>query len=561
MWFLSVMRFPSVSSSGRQACATGRWSIPRRSILVASYGVVVALVCLLSARLSGGEAIGGAYGTSIGAEQKQANGEAYGPNIVVFLIDDMGVMDTSVPFLLDGDGHPVRYPLNDKYRTPSMERMAAQGIRFSQFYAMSVCSPSRISIMTGQNAARHRTTNWINPDANNAGPNGPAEWNWRGLSRSSLTLARILQANGYRTIHVGKGHFGPRGTEGEDPLNLGFDINVGGSSIGQPGSYFGTKNYGASGPKPTHAVPGLDTYFGTEVFLTEALTREAKRHVAEAVREKKRFFLNFCHYAVHAPFQQDPRYPNEGVWPSKEATAFASLVEGIDRSLGDMLDYLDELGVAEETLVLFMGDNGSDAPLGGAHEVASSAPLRGRKGSHYEGGMRVPLIASWAKPTGGNAWQRNMPIAQGAIQSQVSAIYDLFPTILEIAGIRRPEEHVLDGQSLSTLMRGESDPDHRSDFLMHYPHSPHRSDYFTVYRQGDWKLIYHYLPKQKDGMDRYQLFDLNKDPFEQNDLASVERDTVRSMLGMMKKRLEVESALLPMERASGELLVPQYPDE
>ncbi|MBM3964874.1 MAG: sulfatase [Planctomycetes bacterium] len=528
---------------------------------MATYVVGLTLCGLLSARLSGEEVTEGAYGTGLGAEQQQANGETRGPNIVVFLIDDMGIMDTSVPFLLDGDGHPVRYPLNDKYRTPAMERMAAQGIRFSQFYAMSVCSPSRISIMTGQNAARHRTTNWINPDANNAGPNGPATWNWRGLSRSSLTLARILQSNGYRTIHVGKGHFGPRGTEGEDPLNLGFDINVGGSSIGQPGSYFGTKNYGASGPKPTHAVPGLDSYFGTEVFLTEALTLEAKRHVAEAVRENKRFFLNVCHYAVHAPFQQDPRYTSEGVWPSKDAAAFASLVEGIDKSLGDMLDYLDELGVAEETLVFFMGDNGSDAPLGGAHEVASSAPLRGRKGSHYEGGMRVPLIAAWAKPTGGNAWQRSQPIAKGAIQSQVSAIYDIFPTILEIAGITRPKEHVLDGQSLSTLMRGEYDPDHRSDFLMHYPHSPHRSDYFTVYRQGDWKLIYHYLPNRKDGMARYQLFDLNKDPFEQNDLAIEEMDKVRSMIGFMKRRLDDESALLPMERASGELLVPQYPDE
>ena len=93
------------------------------------------------------------------------------PNIMIFLVDDMGVMDTSVPFLTDDEGKPKRYPLNDYYRTPSMERLANQGIRFSQFYAMSVCSPTRVSIMTGQNAARHRTTNWINPDQNNAGPN------------------------------------------------------------------------------------------------------------------------------------------------------------------------------------------------------------------------------------------------------------------------------------------------------------------------------------------------------------------------------------------------------
>lgn len=517
----------------------------------------VALVCLGPGMAWGSDP----HGHPQSEPQSKPPSERRGPNVVVFLIDDMGVMDTSVPFLLDGEGKPVRYPLNEKYRTPNMERLAAQGIRFSQFYAMSVCSPSRISIMTGQNGARHRTTNWINPDANNAGPNGPPDWNWRGLTGESLTLARVLQANGYRTIHIGKGHFGPRGTDGESPLNLGFDINVGGSSIGQPGSYFGEKNYGASGPKATHAVPGLDAYFGEEMFLTEALTLEAKRHVAEAVREEKPFFLNFCHYAVHAPFQQDPRYQSEGVWPSKDAAAFASLVEGVDKSLGDMLKTLEELGVAEETLVFFLGDNGSDAPLGGAHEVACAAPLRGRKGSHYEGGMRVPFIAAWAKPTGDNEMQSTLPIAKGAVQTQMAAVYDLFPTILEQSGIGLPEAHALDGQSLASLLRGGPDPIHRSDFLMHYPHSPHRSDYFTVYRQGDWKLIYHYLPTPKGGGKHYQLFDLSRDPFEQSDLAMVEPDKLRLMVGLMKSRLNEESAQLPVDRGSGELLVPRLPNE
>ena len=148
------------------------------------------------------------------------------PNIVIMLVDDMGVMDTSLPFLTDANGKPKRYPLNEFYRTPAMERLAARGIRFSQFSAMSVCSPTRISIQNGQNAARHRTTNWINPNTDNAGPQGPAEWNWRGLRRGDVTLARLLQQAGYRTLHVGKGHFGPVGSEGAYPLNLGFDVNV-----------------------------------------------------------------------------------------------------------------------------------------------------------------------------------------------------------------------------------------------------------------------------------------------------------------------------------------------
>ncbi|MBC8290605.1 MAG: sulfatase-like hydrolase/transferase, partial [Planctomycetes bacterium] len=145
------------------------------------------------------------------------------PNIVVFLVDDMGVMDTSVPFLTDKGGKPKRYPLNDFYRTPSMQRLSEIGVRFNNFYAMSVCSPTRCSIMTGQNAARHRTTNWISPDRDNAGPHGPPEWNWKGLSEGSVTLPRVLQSAGFRTSHVGKGHFGPRNTPGGHPSNLGFE--------------------------------------------------------------------------------------------------------------------------------------------------------------------------------------------------------------------------------------------------------------------------------------------------------------------------------------------------
>jgi arylsulfatase A-like enzyme len=129
---------------------------------------------------------------------------------MVFLVDDMGVMDTSVPFLTGADGQPKRYPLNDWYRTPGMERLASNGVRFNQFYAMSVCSPTRISILTGQNAARHRTTNWINPRTDNAGPQGAPDWNWAGLAKGDVTLPGILRGEGYRTIHVGKGHFGPQ---------------------------------------------------------------------------------------------------------------------------------------------------------------------------------------------------------------------------------------------------------------------------------------------------------------------------------------------------------------
>ena len=293
--------------------------------------------------------------------------------------------------------------------------------------------------MTGQNAARHRTTNWIDPAADNRDAQGPPDWNWRGLTKTAVTLPSLLRAAGYRTIHVGKAHFGPNDSEGADPLNLGFDVNVGGRAIGHPGSYFGREAYGKGG---THAVPHLERYHGTETFLTDALTNEAEARVADAVAERRPFFLNMAHYAVHAPFQSDPRYAAHYAASGKPAPAqaFATLIEGMDASLGRLLDHLDRLGVAGNTLVFFLGDNGSDAPLGHQHAVASAAPLRGKKGSHYEGGMRVPFIAAWARPDPANPHQRRLPIAAGAVQGQLASVCDLFPTILAAAGVAAPAD-------------------------------------------------------------------------------------------------------------------------
>ena len=603
-----------------------------------AFRIAIGLVCGLLACLLLGRLDARAEDTAMGGPR---------PNVVVVLVDDMGVMDTSLPFLCDATGKPVRYPLNDFYRTPNMERLAVLGTRFSQFSAMSVCSPTRVSLMTGQNAARHHTTNWINPDSDNRGPHGPREWNWRGLRRGDVTLAALLRSAGYRTIHVGKGHFGPRGSEGADPRNLGFDINVGGASIGQPGSYYAQDGYGAirranaanktggkaannaagksagkaaskaagkvagtadnkadgkaantaankaggtsaseaggkttgeagknggekagepstakagaiAGAKPaskadavqpTHAVPHLDAYHGGELFLTEALTIEAKRHLADAVRDGRPFFLNFAHYAVHAPFQADPRFAGNYKDSGKPqaAQAFASLVEGMDKSLGDLLSHLEKLGVAEDTLVLFLGDNGSDAPLGGPHEVACAAPLRGKKGSHYEGGMRAPLIAAWAKPNPANRWQRRTPIVANAIQRQPANITDLFPTILAAAELAIPEGHSVDGQPLQPLFANPMGTRTARPFVMHYPHAPHRSDYFTVYRDGDWKLVYHYYPGAQSGGARYELFQLGEDPFESKNLASQELDRVRMLVGDMTAMLDRLGGQYPVD--------------
>jgi len=491
------------------------------------------------------------------------------PNIVIMLVDDMGVMDTSLPFLTDAEGKPKRHPLNDYYRTPNMERLAARGIRFNNFCAMSVCSPTRVSIMTGQNAARHRTTNWINPDNDNAGPQGPAEWNWKGLKKGDVTLPGLLSRTGYRTIHVGKGHFAPREFDGADPSNIGFDINVGGASIGAPGSYYGRKNFGGiidpakskKARRGNSAVPGLEKYHGQDIFLTEALTLEAKAHVSDAVKAEKPFFLYFAQYAVHGPFNSDPRfaanYKNSG--KPDNAQAFATLIEGMDKSLGDMLDHLDTLGIAENTLIFFLGDNGSDAPLGHDHEVACAAPLRGKKGSHYEGGMRVPFIAAWAKPNAEAANQKRLPITAGAIQSQQAAVYDMFPTILSLANVKAPVQHVVDGLKLDVLLTAKPDSSRDEKFLMHYPHSPHRTEYFTTYRDGEWKVIYHYFPTAVSGGSHYQLFNLKADPFEQTNLAKTNGIELTRLMQGLIAGLEEQRAVYPVDLESKVPVKPQLP--
>ena len=483
------------------------------------------------------------------------------PNIVLMLVDDMGIMDTSLPFLTGADGEPKRYPLNEFYRTPNMERLAAKGIRFNQFCAMSVCSPTRISIMTGQNAARHRTTNWINPETNNAGPQGPPEWNWKGLDRNSVTLARLLQEKEYRTIHVGKGHFGPNNSDGTDPLNLGFDVNVGGSSIGQPGSYYAEQDFGQNGKRDNRAVPGLDKYHGSNTFLTEALTIEANARVSEAVADNKPFFLYFPQYAVHAPFQSDPRFADQykSTGKSPQAQAFATLIEGMDKSLGDVLDHLDKLGVADNTLVIFLGDNGSDAPLGNQHAVACAAPLRGKKGAHYEGGMRVPFIAAWANPVPAHPNQMRLPIPSGKVQSQQASVCDLFPTILKLVDMETPPGHSVDGRTLDTLLTGNPDATRPETFLMHYPHAPHRSDYFTVYRDGPWKVIYHYYPSPVSEGSHYQLFNLKVDPFEQENLANKSPEVLKRMMENLIASMESHGAVYPRSDANQEPLKPLLP--
>lgn len=477
------------------------------------------------------------------------------PNILVFLVDDMGLMDSSVPFLTDGNGKPERHPLNDFYQTPNMLRLAEQGVRFSNFYAMSVCSPTRVSIMTGQTSARHHTTQFIKPESNNAGAYGAADWQWEGISKTHVTLSRLMRQAGYRTIHAGKAHFGPVGSFGEKPENFGFDVNIAGCAYGQPGSYYGIDSFGhAKKGREKRAVPGLDKYHGQDIYLTEALTLEMNAAITEAVAAKKPFLAYMSHYAVHAPFQSDARFAGNYTDHNKRQAAFATMIEGMDKSLGDMLDHLEKLGVAEDTIVLFLGDNGTDAPIGPTHEIACSAPLRGKKGTHYEGGMRVPFIAAWAKPQTKNRFQKKTPIQANSISGSLGAVYDLFPTLLSFAGAKSPAKHPVDGINLRPLLSGKAgEPDR--EFLMHFPHS-HRSSYFTAYRKGDWKLVYHYRSDGKIKWPLTELFDLANDPYEASNLSVAQPKKLREMMAAMTASLQKAGAQYPLADDKKTLLKP-----
>lgn len=482
--------------------------------------------------------------------------QASRPNIILFVVDDMGVMDTSLPFLTDGQGHPQRHPLNDWYRTPNMERLAAQGTRFETFYAQSVSSPSRVSIMTGQNAARHRTTNWINTESDNRTIYGPAQWNWQGIHDARHTLPQVLKDAGYHTIHVGKAHFGCQQSIGANPTKIGFDVNIAGSSIGQPGSYLGVNGYGWIKGRRDRAVPDLEKYHGTDIFLTDALTIEACNQIKQCLKSDKPFFINMAHYAVHAPFEADQRFLSHYPPGSKDdqARAFATLIEGMDRSLGTIMDSLRTWGIAQNTLIIFIGDNGSDAPLGKPDAQASSAPLRGKKGAEYEGGTRVPFIAAWAKPESGNPLQRKYPIAVNHIQTQMGTIMDLYPTLLQVASARTPKDYVTDGSALWPMLNGIQDKHHRRDFLMHFPHGEHRANYFTTYRNGDWKIIYYYNP-ETDGKPTCRLYNLKSDPYENHDVHERYPHITSRLCRQMISRLQEEHALYPIDK-QGKTLFP-----
>jgi arylsulfatase A-like enzyme len=459
---------------------------------------------------------------------------ASGPNVLLVLVDDMGITDTSVPFVYDAAGNPVITNCNNFFVTPHMQTLAARGMKFTSAYATPACSPTRASLMTGLNTMRHGVSLVVNPngvDPNTVAPltdshRPPNDWKRTGFlpTDAPISMPSVLRDAGYRTIHVGKGHFGSIGSFAADPTVLGFDINIGGAHMGQPGSYNGTYSIG----------PGLEAYFNSGVFLTDALTREMNKAIEKSVQDGLPFFAYMSHYASHTPFTTDPNATgNYSAGINADHRQFATLIEGMDQSLGSILNKLEQLGVAEDTLVIFLSDNGSDSPASTQNGLASGAfsdfPLRGKKCTAWEGGTRVPMIVSWARRDAANPFQATLPIPAASREDDIVAVWDIFPTILGISGISPPQP--LDGHDLSHYLRGLPGS-HRPQQLLNYWPGDHNNDFFATYRDTNWKLIYRFAPNS------FELYHLATDPTESNNLASSEPSRVMAMARAMARGFE-----------------------
>ena len=486
------------------------------------------------------------------------NPSASRPNILFFFVDDMGWQDTSVPFWKE-ETH-----FNELYSTPNMERLAAEGMKFTQAYAYAVCSPTRTSLMTGMNAARHGVTNWTlrrNTPTDRADDilDMPA-WNVNGLqpvdtienSVYGTVLTNLLQDNGYFTIHSGKAHWGAIGTPGSDPLNLGFDINIAGHAAGGLGSYLGENNFSAAWRNGDRVwdVPGLEKYHGDTVNLTHVLTMEAISAMEKARETGKPFYLYMSHYTVHTPLEPDYRFYQkyEDMGLEEPEARYASMLEGMDRSLGDLLNYLDDNGLAENTVVLFMSDNGGlSAHARGGEPHIHNYPLNSGKGSAYEGGIRVPMIVRWPGK-----------VEPGSVNDDYLIIEDYFPAILEIAGLDDYlTDQLVDGISFVPQLVGEGTAAGDRSLVFHFPNKwggtgPGIGTTSTI-RKGDWKLIYWYKDQS------FELFNITDDIGEQNNLAGREPEILKELASELGVYLRSIGAVRPLFKTTGEPV--PWPDE
>lgn len=431
------------------------------------------------------------------------HGETSRPNIVMFLIDDLGWNDFGC--------YGSKF-----YQTPTIDSLAHAGVLFTDAYAAcTVSSPTRAALMTGKYPARLHLTDWI------AGWNYPwaklsiPDWT-KYLPLEEKTIAEYLKEVGYQTWHVGKWHLGDE--EKYWPENQGFDVNIAGNYKGAP-----IKNeQGCNGYFSPYCLPRLENGKEGE-YLTDRLTDEAV-HLIEN-HGNAPFYLNMAHYAVHTPLGAKPELEKkyEALADSsyfQHNATYAAMIQSVDESLAKLLVTLKRKGILDNTLIIITSDNGA------VHRISGSYPLRKGKGSEYEGGVRVPLITYWKGHTLCKQ-QNSTPVIT----------MDLFSTILDAARISMNDAKV-DGTSLLPVMNGK-DLKARPLFW-HYPHYHNGGarPYSSV-RLGDWKLIKQYET------DSYELYNLREDIGEKNDLSKKNADKANELTVILDEWLKSVDAQLP----------------
>jgi len=427
------------------------------------------------------------------------------PNVVLIVLDDYGWKDSSC--------YGSTY-----YKTPHIDRLAKDGVRFTDFYAACpVCSPTRASILTGKYPQRFGITDWLpgrgdNPAQRLKRPELPT-----GLPLEAVTLAENLKAAGYVTGHIGKWHLGG---ETMSPLEQGFDVNIAGDHTGTPLSYF------APFKNKMRSMPGLETAPEGE-YLTDRLAAEAEKFIV--ANKDKPFFLYLPHYAVHTPLKAKAdviaKY-KEGRPGTQGNPVYAAMVESADDAVGRVLNALDDAKLAEKTLVIFTSDNGGLATQEGPGTPATiNAPLREGKGHLYEGGVRIPFIV------------RGPGVTKPAVTSTVGCSIDIAPTVLDLCGVTPTEKY--DGVSLKPVLGGG--PLDRPAVYWHYPHYANQGSRPSgAVRAGEWKLIEFYES------NRRELFNVKADISESRNLAADKPEVVKELAGKLAAWRSNVGAKMPL---------------
>ncbi len=415
------------------------------------------------------------------------------PNIVFILADDLGWSDLGC------------YGA-DLHETPHLDRLAKAGVRFTEAYAMPVCSPTRAALMTGRHAARVQMTIWS--EGSLQGPKNRKLLqgdSLHSLPHTETTLAKHLQDAGYLTALVGKWHLGDAD---HYPEAHGFDVNIGGTHWGAPQTFWwpyrGSGRFGSE----YRYVPHLE--FGKPgEYLTDRLTDEALSVIDHAGDNP--FFLYLSHHAPHTPIEakaDDVRYFESKLRPEMhhQNPVYAGMIKSVDESVGRVLTRLKERGLDHNTIVVFASDNGGfvgiDKRAGQTVPATNNSPLRSGKGSCYEGGIRVPLIVRWPGVT-----RKNVQCDEAVV------VMDLYPTLLSAAGVDLPDDVKIDGVELTPLLTDPTAKLDRDALFFHYPHYYSTTTPVGAVRAGDWKLLEYFED------DRIELFDLKNDLAETTDLA------------------------------------------